>query len=157
MSSESDAVGRVIAAFEQSNWTEIDVRVGSVRVHLRSSDATDAQSVPAATNDVPMAPEAPGVSPAMVDHATEIAAVDGVIVRSPSPGIFWRSPQPGAPPFADMGQAVDATSTLCIVEVMKLMHHVKAAVSGTVVAVFGRDGVAVDKDEPLFAIAATEA
>jgi biotin carboxyl carrier protein len=42
---------------------------------------------------------------------------------------------------------------MCIVEVMKLMNHVKAGVGGTVVAVFGRDGTQVDKDEPLFAVA----
>ncbi len=60
------------------------------------------------------------------------------VVVSPSPGIFWRSPEPGAPPFADIGDVVDASATVCIVEVMKLMNHVKAGVSGEVVAVLRR-------------------
>jgi biotin carboxyl carrier protein len=74
-------------------------------------------------------------------------------VVAPSPGIFWRSPEPGAPPFADVGDTIDASATVCIVEVMKLMNHLKAEVGGTVVAVYGVNGVAVQKGEPLFAIA----
>ena len=75
------------------------------------------------------------------------------VVVSPSPGILWRSPQPGAPPFADIGDVVDASSTVGIVEVMKLMTHVKAGVSGEIVAVCVDNGVAVQKGAPLFAIA----
>ncbi|RPI05274.1 MAG: acetyl-CoA carboxylase, biotin carboxyl carrier protein, partial [Actinobacteria bacterium] len=75
------------------------------------------------------------------------------VVVSPSPGIFWRSPEPGLPPFADLGLSVDASATVCIVEVMKLMNHVKAGVSGDVVAVYCDNGVAVRKGQALFAIA----
>ncbi len=158
LSSDTEAIRRVIEAFEKSSWSEIDVRVGSVRVHLRAGDATTSGSVPATgqRDEAHARPEPVPASPDLNEpsNATAIAGVaaDEILVRSPSPGIFWRSPQPGAPPFADVGQHVHSTSTLCIVEVMKLMNHVKAGVAGTVVAVFGRDGVAVDKDEPLFAI-----
>ena len=75
------------------------------------------------------------------------------VVVSPSPGIFWRSPEPGLPPFADLGHTVDASATVCIIEVMKLMNHVKAGVSGEVVAVYGENGVAIQKGQALFAIA----
>ena len=77
------------------------------------------------------------------------------VVVSPSPGILWRSPEPGAPPFADIGDVVDASATVGIVEVMKLMTHVKAGVGGEIVAVCVENGVAVQKGEPLFAIAPT--
>ena len=42
---------------------------------------------------------------------------------------------------------------MCIVEVMKLMTHVKAAVAGNVVGVFAEDGERVDQGDALFAIA----
>lgn len=163
MSSDSDAIRRVVEAFEKSTWSEIDVRVGSVRVHLRAGESTDpglghvsAQRVePDARPELETLSRVPAnpasVAPSSPLTAADLAA-DAFVVRSPSPGIFWRSPQPGAPPFADVGHAVDTASTLCIVEVMKLMNHVKSGVAGTIVAVFGRDGVAVEKDEPLFAI-----
>jgi biotin carboxyl carrier protein len=56
----------------------------------------------------------------------------------------------------DLGHTVEASATVCIVEVMKLMNHVKASVSGEVVAVYCENGVAVRKDQALFAIAPSE-
>ena len=61
------------------------------------------------------------------------------------------------PPFADVGHTVEASATLCIVEVMKLMNHVKASVSGEVVAVYCENGVAVQKGQALFAIVPADA
>lgn len=148
-----EAILRVVAAFEQSDWREIDVRVGDVRVHLTAGSLARA-SEPSPTS--PHADDSGAPSPAAVAEVAQAATVippDGAhLVTAPSPGIFWRSPEPGAPPFADVGDAVEAATTLCIVEVMKLMNHVKATVSGTVAAVYGSNGVAVDKGDPLFAI-----
>jgi acetyl-CoA carboxylase biotin carboxyl carrier protein len=157
VSSSEDAIKRVVEAFERSDWSEIDVRSGNLRIHLKSSapTATPDPAAPAATltetddagddRDVPQ-PEPPAtvlVAPPPSSH----------VVVSPSPGILWRSPEPGLPPFADLGNIVDASATVCIIEVMKLMNHVKAGVSGEVVAVYGENGVAVKKGQPLFAIA----
>ena len=58
--------------------------------------------------------------------------------------------------LAEVGVSLDASSTVCIVEVMKLMNHVKAGVGGEVVAVYVENGVAVDKGQPLFAIARSD-
>lgn len=155
VSSSLDAIRQVVAAFERSDWTEIDVRVGDVRVHLATGTPPD------------VAPASAPAGPAVVTSAAPVPVHDSAsgpgepapppagahLVLSPSPGIFWRSPEPGAPPFADIGQTIDAATTMCIVEVMKLMNHLKAGIGGTVVAVYGRDGVAVERGEPLFAIA----
>jgi acetyl-CoA carboxylase biotin carboxyl carrier protein len=154
VSSSLDAIKRVVAAFERSDWTEIDVRVGDVRVHLATGAPSHATPVP------PASPRPPAVAPAAAAvHDGASGSADATpppagahVVVSPSPGIFWRSPEPGAPPFADVGQTIDAAATVCIVEVMKLMNHLKAGVSGTVVAVYGENGVAVEKGERLFAI-----
>jgi biotin carboxyl carrier protein len=77
-------------------------------------------------------------------------------VVSPSPGIFWRSPEPGRPPFVELGHTVERSATVCIVEVMKLMNHVKAGISGEVVGVYCENGAAVRKDQALFAIVPSE-
>lgn len=155
MSSSLDAIKRVVAAFERSDWTEIDVRIGDVRVHLAAGTPGHAAPVPPASRRQAVAHTAP----AAAVHEGASGSADATpppagahVVVSPSPGIFWRSPEPGAPPFADVGQAVDPTATVCIVEIMKLMNHLKAGVSGTVVAVYGENGVAVEKGERLFAI-----
>jgi acetyl-CoA carboxylase biotin carboxyl carrier protein len=149
VSADHEVIKRIIDAFERSDWAEIDVRAGSVRVHL-SADATTARPVaarPSARAESP--PAAP--EPAAAPPATFPAGAHAVV--SPSPGIFWRAPQPGAPPFADVGDRVAPTTTMCIVEVMKLMTHVKSAVAGTVLAVLVDDGARVDQGDALFAVA----
>ena len=159
MSSDLEVIKRIIDAFERSDWAEIDVRAGSLRVRL----STDAGIAPAAVDGVtgavalphPVGDEDAGaditIAPASKLPAERFPGA--LLVVSPSPGIFWRSPQPGAPPFASIGDHVTPSSTLCIVEIMKLMTHVKSEVGGSVVGVFVDDGTRVDQGDPLFAIA----
>jgi acetyl-CoA carboxylase biotin carboxyl carrier protein len=159
VSESLEAIKRVIDAFERSEWSEIDVRWGDVHVHLATGRPPAAPTGPPASSprDRSTSTEKQDVAP--VDAATAgapAAPVGARVVVSPSPGIVWRSPEPGAPPFAEVGQTVAASDTLCIVEVMKLMNHIKAGVGGEVVAVYGENGVAVDKGQPLFAIAPAE-
>ena len=67
-------------------------------------------------------------------------------------GVFWRAPEPGAPPFVDVGTAVEAGQQLCIVEVMKLMTPVHADVAGTVSAIHVGNGDKVECGMPLLTI-----
>jgi acetyl-CoA carboxylase biotin carboxyl carrier protein len=89
------------------------------------------------------AASAPGAAP---------AAPAGHRVTAPSVGLFWRSPKPGAPPFVEVGDEVRPDDTVCIVEVMKLMNHVRAGVAGTVRAVHPQNGEMVEHGDPLFTI-----
>ena len=67
-------------------------------------------------------------------------------------GLFWRAPSPGAPPFVELGGRVAAGDTVAIVEVMKLMNHVRAGVAGTVLAVHPENGQMVEHGDPLFTV-----
>ena len=84
--------------------------------------------------------------------AGEPAPAAGLRVTAPSVGLFWRSPKPGAPPFVEVGDEVRPDDTVCIVEVMKLMNHVRAGVAGTVRAVHPENGQMVEHGDPLFTI-----
>jgi acetyl-CoA carboxylase biotin carboxyl carrier protein len=160
VSSSLEAIKRVIAAFERSDWTEIDVRSGDVRVHLAAGDPTSSPAITpiitaaaaARTGDDP-ADVAADVTAGRPSTTTPTVPGGAHVVVSPSPGIVWRSPEPGAPHFAAIGDVVEVSSTVCIVEVMKLMSHVKAGVAGEIVAVYVDNGVSVEKGAPLFAIA----
>jgi acetyl-CoA carboxylase biotin carboxyl carrier protein len=160
VSSDLDVIKAIIDAFERSDWAEIDVRSGSLRIHLSTQAQTStgsAPAIPAAPPAVQTGSDAGGnaIAPDPPDVAsTKAAAIpEGThVVVSPSPGIFWRSPHPGAPPFADLGDVVDSGSTLGIVEVMKLMNHISSGIPGTVVGVFVENGMRVDRGDALFAI-----
>jgi biotin carboxyl carrier protein len=64
-------------------------------------------------------------------------------------GIFYIAEAPGADPFTDVGARVEAQDTVGIVEVMKLMNHIRAGVSGEVVGFAAADGDLVQIDQPL--------
>ena len=96
------------------------------------------------------------VAPAAADGAGSAVRpgrrTAGHRVVAPSVGLFWRSPKPGAPPFVEVGDEVRPDDTVCIVEVMKLMNHVRAGVAGTVRAVHPENGQMVEHGDPLFTI-----
>jgi len=63
---------------------------------------------------------------------SETVQVSGVEVKSPLSGTFYRAPAPGARPFVEEGDEVEAGEQVGIVEVMKLMNSVKSPVKGKV-------------------------
>ena len=151
MSSDLDVFKAIVDAFERSDWAEIDVRSGSLRIHLSTQPQTPA---------IPPGPPAMGTgNDAATADSADVGPAKGATipagahpVLSPSPGIFWRSPQPGDPPFANVGDDVRPGRTLGIVEVMKLMNHISSSIPGTVVGVFVENGTRVDRGDVLFAV-----
>jgi acetyl-CoA carboxylase biotin carboxyl carrier protein len=53
-------------------------------------------------------------------------------IKAPLPGTFYRRSDPGADPFVDEGDSVQAGDVVGLVEIMKSFHEVKADESGTV-------------------------
>jgi acetyl-CoA carboxylase biotin carboxyl carrier protein len=76
---------------------------------------------------------------------------DGAVaIEAPMLGTFYRAPGPGEDPFVEVGSAVEPDSTVCIIEVMKMMNSVSAGVAGTVVEVAAENGQLVEYGQPLF-------
>jgi acetyl-CoA carboxylase biotin carboxyl carrier protein len=157
-------IRRLLDAFERSDWEEIHLSTDGMEVHIsatgtgtpipapRVGPATEPVAAPVAEPAaLPPAPEPiEDLTVAPIDTvAPGVASADGYAIVSPSPGIFWRSPSPGAPPFVDVGQRVTPETTVCIVEVMKLMNQVHAGVSGTVQAILVANGGTVERDQPM--------
>ena len=74
------------------------------------------------------------------------------IVRSPMVGTFYRAPAPGERPFVETGQLVEAETTVCIIEVMKLMNSIPAAARGVVREILVADAQAVQYGQPLIVV-----
>ena len=132
--------------------TRLDLtRNGHPPVGRQNAPVAAAPAAPVAAPAAASAPVAPA-APTAPSGPTSVAHPDGQKVTSPSLGLFWRSPQPGAPSFVEVGQQVDAEDTVCIVEVMKLMNHVKAGVSGKVVAILVDNGAMVEFGQTLVVV-----
>ena len=57
-----------------------------------------------------------------------------------------------AEPYAKVGDRVDTTTVVCIIEAMKVFNEIPAEVRGKIVAVLCEDGEAVEFDKPLFKV-----
>jgi acetyl-CoA carboxylase biotin carboxyl carrier protein len=97
----------------------------------------------------PMAPPAAAAAPVLTPAQED---TDFAVVKSPIVGTFFRAPEPGAKPFADVGDVVKKGQVLCIIEAMKLMNEINSDVDGEVVKVYVENGQPVQYGERLFAI-----
>jgi acetyl-CoA carboxylase biotin carboxyl carrier protein len=77
-------------------------------------------------------------------------------VVAPLVGTFYRASQPGAKPFVEPGDVVDAGQTVAIVEAMKLMNHVTAGVEGRVAEIVAEDGEWVEFEQVLMYLEPTD-
>jgi len=91
-------------------------------------------------------PTAPPIL-APADDEVELA-----VLKSPIVGTFYRAAEPGAKPYAEVGDTVKKGQVLCIIEAMKLMNEINAEIDGEVVKVYVENGHAVQYGERLFAI-----
>ena len=81
-----------------------------------------------------------------------LAAGAGMAVKSPMVGTFYRACEPGAPPFVEIGQRVAADTTVCIIEVRKLMNSIPAGTAGIVRRIMVPDSAAVEYGQVLMEI-----
>jgi len=166
MEINQEVIRALLETFERSDWREMTVTIGADRLHVSrdaipggtAPDDARAPAAPAretveASSGTPSAPEEPLHTVAHeAPHTGDVQLPRGTVVESPSVGLFWRAPAPAAPPFVEVGGPVAAGDTVAIVEVMKLMNHVVAPVTGTVKAIIPANGEAVEYGQPLVVI-----
>lgn len=75
-----------------------------------------------------------------------------VVIKSPMVGTFYSRPNPKAEPYVKVGDRVDTTTVVCIIEAMKVFNEIPAEVRGKVTALLCEDGEAVEFDKPLFKV-----
>ncbi|RCG26848.1 acetyl-CoA carboxylase biotin carboxyl carrier protein subunit [Sphaerisporangium album] len=80
-----------------------------------------------------------------------------VLVTAPMVGTFYRAREPGAPPFVQVGDLVEAGQQVGVIEAMKLMNAVQAEHAGRVSEIVAEDGTPVQYEEPLLALVPCDA
>jgi acetyl-CoA carboxylase biotin carboxyl carrier protein len=78
--------------------------------------------------------------------------LSGDVVGAPMVGTFYSAPSPSSPPFVETGDLVKEGDTLCIIESMKMMNHIKAERAGKIEAILVANEEPVEFDQPLFTI-----
>lgn len=145
-------VKKLIELIEGSDIAELEIKEGeeSVRISRRTTDA--ASSVIASPVSAAR-PLETSVSTSVTKEIRDEASSDKAnTVNSPMVGTFYRAPSPEAPPFAEVGQSVEAGEVICIVEAMKMMNQIESDKAGTIAEILVENGQPVEFDQPLFVI-----
>jgi acetyl-CoA carboxylase biotin carboxyl carrier protein len=137
----------LIELVESSGIAELEISEGEERVRITRSLPTGAPP-PAEANQAPaVAKVSPQASSALIP-----AEAEGHVVKSPMVGTFYRSASPGAKPFVEIGDQVEAGDPLCIIEAMKLMNEIEADQAGVVKAILIENGQPVEYGQALVVI-----
>jgi oxaloacetate decarboxylase alpha subunit len=136
-----DRLRDILALVEESDVDEVVIEQGDLKMTVRKSGVV-------AAAPPPPAPAEAAVAPAVAD-----GSANGYhLVRSKWVATFYRAPSPQAPSFVEVGDAVAAGQTLCILEMMKMMNELTADVAGVVREILVDDGETVQYGQPLFAL-----
>ncbi len=153
--SEDDVI-HILQLLSESDFTELHLEMGDLKFVVNKRGGP----TPATQREFTSAHEAhAATTPASDRHDVEarpelVTAHDGFIpITSPILGIFYRAPKPGAPPFVEVGDVVDADTTVCIIEVMKLFTAIKAGQRGRIAEIGAENGQLVEYDQVLFWLA----
>jgi len=147
-----DDVRDVLRVLDSSGLAELHLELADLTLTVRREGATgwtaEQQVLREPRVEHADTPVAAAAAPAAVAEVGEGL----VAVHPPLLGTFYRAPQPGAPPFVDVGDQVDAETVVGIVETMKMMTPVHAGVRGTVVEFRLGNGEFAEADSVLLVV-----
>ena len=152
----------LIAQLNESDYESASVQVGDVSIRLSKNDVgfdtpetagrVGAQPRIETGLDTPTASATQPATAAASASATQPAAALGDTIDAPMIGVFYRRPSPGAAPFVEPGQRVEADTTIGIIEIMKLMNPIVAGKAGVITEFLVTDADAVEFGQPLATI-----
>ena len=173
MNLDPDQVQQLIKLIEASGWDHAMVETGDLSLMLSKGPADEASALfrsgsantaPTPSQQAPVARDvdARAAADGLTDRTGEQQPAAGpetgactdelVYVTAPSVGTFYQAPRPDAPPFVHPGDHVGPHSTVCILEVMKLMNHVEAGIGGKVREVLVGNGEMVEYGQRLVSL-----
>lgn len=159
-------ITQIVDLMAKNDITFFQLERQDASIQLRRGHDVDAlkdllSKLPAPQPQVVYGGGAPAVAAAPVALAAPVAAAPaaaakaepastGPTINSIMVGTFYRSSAPGEKAFINVGDHVDANTTVCIIEAMKVMNEIKAETSGTIARILVEDGKPVQYNQPLF-------
>jgi acetyl-CoA carboxylase biotin carboxyl carrier protein len=130
----------LMARIEGTTVRRVSVEAGGTKIEIERDPTLEPVTVMS------------GVVAATPDGAVPTELETGHAIKAPLVGTFYRSSQPGADPFVQEGDVVDAGQTVAIVEAMKLMNQVPSDIGGKVAKILVSDGEWVEFEQALMII-----
>jgi len=151
-------IKKLIELLEESGIAEIEIKEGEEAVRIsRMSPGAGMVPVTQMVHAAPPPAALPGRTPEL--QAAALAAESPAkpkanehVVTAPMVGTFYAAPSPGAKPFVEIGDEIEAGQVLCVIEAMKMMNQIEADKAGRITSIMARNGDPVEFGQPLFVI-----
>lgn len=159
-------IREIIKLVDQSSVDEFTYEHDGSKVKLKKNNGVTVSSQPQvvqaveevkpaaqAVQQAPVQEAAPSVN-AGEKEAPQAKEEDSNLhkITSPMVGTFYASSSPEAGPYVKVGDKVDESSVVCIVEAMKLFNEIEAEVKGEIAEILVKDGQLVEYGQPLFLV-----
>lgn len=119
--------------FEKNNLSELKIDSDEIEISLKK-ETLQTQSVSAPITNAPS--KLKTTEKKSEEEPKEIYKE----VKSPIVGTFYQSLAPGEPACVNIGDKVNKSSVVCIIESMKVMNQIKSEVAGEIADILVKDG-----------------
>jgi acetyl-CoA carboxylase biotin carboxyl carrier protein len=138
-----DRIRQLIELMKEHELSELDLREAEQQIRLARA-AHPGALAPVVHVTPPLVGPRTTPDPGPEEHI--------VYIKSPMVGTFYSRPNPNAEPYLKVGDYVDESKVVCIIEAMKVFNEIPAEVRGRVLAVLVNDEEPVDFGKQLFKI-----
>ncbi|MEX6052096.1 acetyl-CoA carboxylase biotin carboxyl carrier protein [Mammaliicoccus sciuri] len=143
-------IKELVDVLDNSSLTEIDINDKDFKLTLKKDIKQEIIYSKGATNVVAEQPQQ--ATQSAPQQNVEQEAPSGLTINAPMVGTFYKSPSPDEGPYVQVGSRVEADTTVCILEAMKLFNEIQAEVSGEITEILVEDGQMVEYGQPLFKV-----
>lgn len=145
---------RLVEMMVERDVVEVELEEAGARWRVRRTEPQAVAYAAAPQMALPAPAALPAAVPAAGGAAAAPAAAEpqGEVFKSPMVGTYYQSPSPDAEPFLKVGDRVNADTTLCIVEAMKVMNEIKAEREFEILEILVKNGEPVEFGQPMFTI-----
>jgi acetyl-CoA carboxylase biotin carboxyl carrier protein len=134
--------------------SEVDLTQGDQRIQMRRGQRPPKGSVSVAPAATSAAPSAPAPAPAAAAH--EKPARQLVEIKSPTIGTFYAQEKEGAKPYVTVGARVSPSTTVGLIEAMKLFSEIPAGSNGVITEILVENKQPVEYNQVLFRVDPTK-
>lgn len=146
-----ETIKALVQVISQSDIEELELETEGTHLRIRRASTERPVAVNGKAAPPTAEPRDRAAAEGPAEPAEDGAAGPGeVVVSAPMVGTFYRAPAPDAPPYVEVGDAVEPGQPLCIIEAMKLMNEIEAETRGRVRKILAANAQPVEYGQPLF-------
>ena len=127
MEIKKEDILELMESFEASSLSRMNFTQENISIEFEKTPAGEMYAT--------SAPKQSGTGVSQEVTSSEAASAkeqEGIPVKAPLAGVFYRAPSPDARPFVKKGQTVRKGEVVGIIEAMKMMNEITAPASGVV-------------------------